>query len=314
MTSVEVEHFTEPAELAAAIRGPKVDMTVTGRGNFTADFTVIDHGAMRLQRMSESLPFVYHAVNMGGRADFLFHTRPGPTLFRDGIEIASNHLVRRLEGPNSHFHRSVEPMNWGSISFAMDDIPYLSESVLGFNLRPPRSELVVTPPADAMANLRRLHATAGALASQAPEFFKNPEFVRGLQHILSQALVGCLEGNDGHERTRVQSRHKKIMQRFVAVLEEQVGRPIYVLEMAQAVGASVRSLTECCQEHLGMAPKRYLLLRRMHLARQALIAANTSVSTVTDVATEYGFWQFGRFSVQYRSMFGESPSVTLQRS
>jgi AraC-like DNA-binding protein len=62
-----------------------------------------------------------------------------------------------------------------------------------------------------------------------------------------------------------------------------------------------------------MGPKSYLTLRRMHLARQRLSTADPSMSTVTDVATQFGFWQFGRFAGEYKSMFGESPSVTLQR-
>jgi AraC-like DNA-binding protein len=62
-----------------------------------------------------------------------------------------------------------------------------------------------------------------------------------------------------------------------------------------------------------MSPKRYLLLRRMNLAWRALRAARPDTVTVTDVATHYGFWQLGRFAVEYRSLFGESPSVTLQR-
>jgi AraC family ethanolamine operon transcriptional activator len=61
-----------------------------------------------------------------------------------------------------------------------------------------------------------------------------------------------------------------------------------------------------------MGPKHYLLLRRMHLARRALREATTD-ATVTDVATRYGFWQLGRFAVDYQSLFGESPSATLRR-
>jgi len=72
-------------------------------------------------------------------------------------------------------------------------------------------------------------------------------------------------------------------------------------------------LEVCCQEELGVGPKRYLLLRRLHLARRALCEAAPDATTVTDIATRYGFWHFGRFAGEYRSLFGESPSITLHR-
>ena len=62
-----------------------------------------------------------------------------------------------------------------------------------------------------------------------------------------------------------------------------------------------------------MGPIRYLWLRRMQLAHRALVRADRSTATVTDVATAHGFWELGRFAVAYRSLYGESPSVTLSR-
>jgi AraC-like DNA-binding protein len=51
----------------------------------------------------------------------------------------------------------------------------------------------------------------------------------------------------------------------------------------------------------------------MHLARRALRIADREATTVTEIATNYGFWELGRFSVAYRALFGESPSASLRR-
>jgi AraC-like DNA-binding protein len=62
-----------------------------------------------------------------------------------------------------------------------------------------------------------------------------------------------------------------------------------------------------------MGPIRFLTLRRMHLARRALLRADPLNATVTRIVADHGFWELGRFSVAYRMLFGESPSETLRR-
>jgi len=51
----------------------------------------------------------------------------------------------------------------------------------------------------------------------------------------------------------------------------------------------------------------------MGLVRRALREADPSSASVTAVGTRFGFWELGRFAVEYQALFGESPSATLHR-
>ena len=183
----------------------------------------------------------------------------------------------------------------------------------GSELTPPRDTLVVTPQTGAMAKLQRLHAAAGHLAETAPEIIANPDAAYGLEQALIEAMVGCLGDNETREDSVAQRQHELIIRRFRRVVEENPDQPLYVPELCKAIGVSERTLRVCCQEQLGIAPKRYLLFRRLHLARRALRKGLPATTTVTEIATRYGFWHFGRFAGEYQSLFGESPSVTLRR-
>ena len=97
------------------------------------------------------------------------------------------------------------------------------------------------------------------------------------------------------------------------MVEENPEEALYIPEICKAIRVSGRTLRMVCQEHLGMGPKRYLLLRRMHLVRRALHEATTRATSVTEIATRYGFWHLGRFAVEYHCLFGEAPSATHRR-
>ncbi len=103
------------------------------------------------------------------------------------------------------------------------------------------------------------------------------------------------------------------MARLEELFATHSNRALYLGEICAAVGVSERTLRVCCQEHLGMGPIRYLWLRRIHLVRRALVGADVRQTTVSRVAADFGFWEFGRFSVAYRKLFGETPSTTLRR-
>jgi transcriptional regulator GlxA family with amidase domain len=153
----------------------------------------------------------------------------------------------------------------------------------------------------------------GQLARDTPDLLEQPEVRRSLEEGLIHVMVRCLAEGVGVQTASGAHRHDAVIARFEEFLESNRDRPLYLTEICSAVGVAERTLRACCEEHLGMGPIRFLTLRRMHLVRRALLHAEPSKSTVTRILTDHGFWEFGRFSVAYRTLFGETPSKTLRR-
>jgi transcriptional regulator GlxA family with amidase domain len=106
--------------------------------------------------------------------------------------------------------------------------------------------------------------------------------------------------------------HQMLVNRFRAIVEERTEQPFHMSEICQEIGVGGRTLRAACQEQLGQSPAQYVMLHRMRAARRALQEADPELMRATDIATEYGFWELGRFAVNYRHIFGESPSTTLR--
>jgi transcriptional regulator GlxA family with amidase domain len=105
----------------------------------------------------------------------------------------------------------------------------------------------------------------------------------------------------------------RIIAKFERIIAAKPSEAIYLSEMCAAIGVAERTLRDLCRRQFGMSPIRYMWMKRMNLVRTTLMKAKPSNATVTEVATTHGFYELGRFSVEYRTLFGESPSVTLQR-
>jgi AraC-like DNA-binding protein len=86
-----------------------------------------------------------------------------------------------------------------------------------------------------------------------------------------------------------------------------------MVELSRQTGVSERTLRAAFHDVLGLSPKQYAIGQRLHAAHEALCAADPGTTTVTDIATEYGFFELGRFAGRYRHTFGEAPSQTLHQ-
>jgi AraC-like DNA-binding protein len=62
-----------------------------------------------------------------------------------------------------------------------------------------------------------------------------------------------------------------------------------------AAEVSERTLRTAFEEYYSVGPVRYLKLRTLHQVRRALKTADPSLTTVTEIATQFGVWELGRF-------------------
>jgi AraC-like DNA-binding protein len=90
--------------------------------------------------------------------------------------------------------------------------------------------------------------------------------------------------------------------------------PLHISALCRTLETSERTLRKAFHRIHGLPPCRHLRMLRLSQARRALLSADCKAATVTEIATGFGFVELGRFSVEYRKLFGESPSQTLHRA
>lgn len=105
----------------------------------------------------------------------------------------------------------------------------------------------------------------------------------------------------------------RTLRRALDVVDARLHEPLTVSAVAAEVGVCTRVLQDAFSRELGVAPLAYIRERRLLAARARLIESAPEDTTVTDVALGLGLTHLGRFSGDYRSRFGESPSTTLHR-
>lgn len=140
-----------------------------------------------------------------------------------------------------------------------------------------------------------------------------PRPVRALSGSIIDALVACLTLSHAMPDRTVLGRHRKILDRFLQLVEERPEDMLSLSDICAEVGVAHRTLNMICQDFLSQAPIQYARERRLDRVRERLLASAPNETSVTNVATQYGFWELGRFAQAYRLRFGERPSESLAK-
>lgn len=166
-------------------------------------------------------------------------------------------------------------------------------------------------PAAALAHLRRLLFDLFDGAARHPDRLRGPAAQARLREDLLEALAAALAPSpDAPAGARAApAQATQLAERARAWVCQRLDDPPTVAELCQALGVSRRTLQNSFQATWGMGPLAWLNILRLNAVRRHLKTA----ASVTDAATQFGFWHFGHFAEDYRRLFGERPSETLRR-
>jgi AraC-like DNA-binding protein len=312
MSSATARRYSSADQLEKAYLAAKVELTPTQHRPYEAHVIHLKFNRLWMQRVDESAARIKWAAQSPQRIFMRFLTRPGPSPLVDGIPLRDNEIIQFSRG-HKYFEHSFDRMSWGALSLPIDDPMVERLTIAGRDIILPRSPTHIVPAPSAFARLMRLHAEVAKMVETDCAHVVADTVSHAIEQSLLDVLAACLSDPTTRSVTSAHKRHDIIMRRFRRILEEAPDEALYVPEICDAINVPERTLRLCCQERLGMSPKQYLLLRRMQMARRALGASDPTTATVTDIATRFGFWHFGRFAGCYRLIFGEPPSATLQR-
>ena len=104
-----------------------------------------------------------------------------------------------------------------------------------------------------------------------------------------------------------------VARRAQEYIEDHYSVTIRMEDLCRRTGVSARVVQRSFSEYFQLSPFAYIKARRLNAARQALVAGDSSRDSVTLIAMANGFGHLGRFAVDYREHFDESPKETLVR-
>lgn len=213
----------------------------------------------------------------------------------------------------------------------LDSFHLRSKSRVTLGVTMPRSPFIETIAAlrgvgteDIMLNDRELHLSDAAgveVRARLTAIINEACSGRGksLQSEISNQVFGLLADAylhalpEQHSRTEYTSRPERIVrlaeERFMA----SDGKDVSLADLCVAAGVRKSALYKAFHNVCGTPPLVYFQKRRLMQARSLLVSAANERGQVKRAALTTGFTELGRFSAEYRKLFGELPSMTISK-
>ncbi len=158
---------------------------------------------------------------------------------------------------------------------------------------------------------RALDYATATLAS--PDSAQQPLVVAGVAPLLASAMLECFPSTVTDPDLAGDPAIPETLRDAVSFIHRNAAGDVGINDIAAAVHLTPRAVQYLFRRRLDTTPTEYLRRVRLSRAHQELLAGTPPTTTVTQIAQRWGFAHTGRFAVQYRQAYGQSPHTTLRQ-
>jgi AraC family ethanolamine operon transcriptional activator len=315
------EHPPQPCVSARAIDcsqvadwsrdvGWDIEYQQVGRGNFDAWFTAASCQRLRLTNQRCNRETIICGAPPQEMVAVVLPAGPGHLGVFEGTELCPNTAIVLLPG-DGRCLRSPAGFRACTVSIprtTLEELVWQSGHCEFATLLPESRSFELSPRA-----VRKLATTISSLtgAGQGPaRATAAAELEERLLHQLVEQLFQQsldMKPDSGHHG---RAEHVKRARDYI---EDHLTETILMGQVAEQAGVSIRTLELAFRSVLGVTPFEYIRTRRLNKIRQRLLDQKQETRTLTDLAIEHALFHLGRFSGDYKALFGELPSETVAR-
>ncbi|MDP9877442.1 AraC family ethanolamine operon transcriptional activator [Variovorax boronicumulans] len=165
-------------------------------------------------------------------------------------------------------------------------------------------------PALAQVLRRQIGQALGQLLTQPLRFSRESArrlFCADMQNLADD----CLRVASGAPLDACRGRAIQVVHRAMDYMHERRGEMVSIDSLCSATYTSRRNLQKSFVKVTGESPAQFLKAQRLNGVRRDILNAPAG-RMIGDIAIDWGFWHVSQFSVDYKRLFGESPSDTVQ--
>jgi AraC family ethanolamine operon transcriptional activator len=172
------------------------------------------------------------------------------------------------------------------------------------------------PARPAARRMQLLTATSESMAALLACVESAPEghLARSLDDALALQVRKVLETSVPTPETSMRTQRAAAVARACRFIDSYLGRPIGLAELCARCEVGVRTLEYGFRQFYDTTPIGFIKSQRLSRTRAALARAGAQPVSISAIARRMGFTHMGQYAQDYRSLFGESPTMTLRRA